>query len=102
MSITKEYFDKRVDEIVKLLTNLSLRVVRLERDKNMINLDRYLTYKEASSVLGISERSISRLIEKGELVSIKFERNRTMHIRRDDVYAYRQREIDKVKKEDKK
>lgn len=101
MNITKEHFDKRIDEIFKLLTNISLRVVRLERDKNMINLDRYLTYREACSVLGISDRSLSRLIEEEELVSVKFKHNRTMFIRRDDVYAYRQREIDKVKKEDK-
>ncbi len=52
-----------------------------------------MTKQEVADLLKVSLRTVSRLIEKGELPYHKMER--TVRIRREDVEAY----LDKIRKE---
>jgi excisionase family DNA binding protein len=51
------------------------------------NEQEYLTVGEVASVLGVTEKTVRRLIDRGELIAYKISERKT-YVRREDLDAY--------------
>jgi excisionase family DNA binding protein len=60
-------------------------------EPNPPKIDRLLTYRQAAEVLGVSERSIWTLVDKGNLAAVRF--GRSVRIDPADLRAF----IDRAK-----
>ncbi len=71
MSISRDYFDSRIDEIVERIDTLNENIERLTLGTSVDSVKRY-DYKQSSYILNISIRQLMRLKADGDIKSHKY------------------------------
>lgn len=85
--LEREYFDKRMNEVLERIEDIDERLKLAERNGN--NTERYLTTKDVCFRLKISSQTLYRKCKEGK---IKFHRiHNRKEFRREDIAEYLER-----------
>jgi excisionase family DNA binding protein len=89
---TGHAFPAQLEEFARFLARNGQERTNLPADSTTVDTPPMapiaLTYREAGALLSVGERTIRRLVDKGELPAITVGGPRTRRIRREDLVAY--------------
>ncbi len=64
MNIEREYFDRRMKEVLEYIKDLAEQLESIERKSRLRGATKYLDYSDARYILKISRRALQRIVQE--------------------------------------
>lgn len=86
MNIEREYFDRRMKEVLENIKDLREQLESIERKSRLRGATKYLDYSDARYILKISRRALQRIVQEKRIRFKMVEKQ--VRFTADDINAY--------------